>query len=122
MAAKPQNAGKKNMDVIAKSNGFPSGAHFNLNIHGKDPSTFTLPDPLPTPPLGNPIFISEYSPYWDGATWAEETIQYESGRKSSVAELEVWDAWAQSLDGSPALVKLPYEAEGFYNKCLTRWQ
>jgi uncharacterized repeat protein (TIGR01451 family) len=114
LAAKPQNAGNKGMDVIAKSNGFPSGPHFNLNIHGKDPSTFTLPDPLPTPPLGNSIFISEYSPYWDGSKWIEETIQYESGRKSSVAELEVWDAWAQSLDGDPALVKLPYEAEGFY--------
>ena len=32
-AAKPQ-------DVIQASNGFPSGAHFNLNIHGKDPATF----------------------------------------------------------------------------------
>ena len=27
-AAKPQ-------DVIAWSNGYPSGAHFNLNVHGK---------------------------------------------------------------------------------------
>jgi hypothetical protein len=116
LAAKPQHAGNNDMDVIAKSNGFPSGPHFNLNIHGKDPSTFTLPNPLPTPPLGNSVFISEYSPYYDpvSETWIEESIQYESGRKSSVTELEVWDAWAQSLDGTPALVKLPYEAEGFY--------
>ena len=34
MAAKPQDAGNKGMDVIAKSNGFPSGPHFNMNIHG----------------------------------------------------------------------------------------
>ena len=29
MAAKP-------MDVIARSNGFPSGMHFNLNLHGRE--------------------------------------------------------------------------------------
>ena len=34
MAAKPQS-------VIEISNGYPSGAHFNLNIHGKDPSKFS---------------------------------------------------------------------------------
>jgi hypothetical protein len=116
MAAKPQDAGKNNNDVIAKSNGFPSGPHFNLNIHGKDPTNFTLPDPLPPPPYGGSVFVSEYSPYWDpvSQTWIEETIQYQSGKRSSVAELEVHDAWTQALDGDPALVKLPYEAQGFY--------
>ena len=34
-AAKPQNSGSCK-DVIAMSNGFPSGLHFNLNFHGKD--------------------------------------------------------------------------------------
>jgi hypothetical protein len=114
-AAKPQNSGS-GKDVIALSNGFPSGPHFNLNIHGKDPLTFTLPDPLPEPPYGGSIFISEYSPYWDPISeeWIEETIQYESGKRSSVAELEVHDAWSQAIDGDPAVVKLPYEPQGFY--------
>ena len=34
MAAKP-------IDVQYQSNGFPSGQHFNLNLHGKDPATYT---------------------------------------------------------------------------------
>jgi len=36
MAAKPQDAGKNNNDVSARSNGVPSGAQSNLNIHGKN--------------------------------------------------------------------------------------
>jgi len=46
MAAKP-------IPVIERSNGFPSGMHFNLNIHGKDPDVFTCP----TEPGGNSIFV-----------------------------------------------------------------
>jgi len=34
IAAKP-------MDVIKHSNGFPSGMHFNLNLHGRDCTTWT---------------------------------------------------------------------------------
>ena len=34
MAAKP-------VAVQYQSNGFPSGHHFNLNLHGRDPSTYT---------------------------------------------------------------------------------
>jgi hypothetical protein len=58
LAAKPPQ-------VITVSNGFPSGMHFNLNIHGKNPETFTTPSPPPyDPPYGNSIFIPEYTePY-----------------------------------------------------------
>ena len=114
MAAKPDGKnGTK--DVIAMSNGFPSGPHFNLNIHGKDPSTFTVPDPLPAPPYGGSIFVTEYS-LWDpiGDEFIEETIQYQSSKRASVTGLEVWDAWTQAFDGDPAVVKLPYEPLGFY--------
>ena len=108
MAAKPQNAGKKNMDVIAKSNGFPSGPHFNLNIHGKDPLTFTIPDP----PYGSSVHVPEYCPaVGDEAT---EHIRYESGKKASVDVLTVTDPVTEEFDGSPAVVQLPYEAEGYY--------
>ncbi len=102
MAAKPDGKnGTK--DVIAMSNGFPSGPHFNLNIHGKDPSTFTVPDP----PYGGSIFVSEYSV-------VKETIQYESGKRASVEVLTVTDPVTQAFDTTPAVVQLPYEPQGFY--------
>jgi len=43
LAAKPQKSGS-GKDVIALSNGFPSGMHFNMNIHGKDPAVFSCAD------------------------------------------------------------------------------
>jgi hypothetical protein len=94
MAAKPQ-------DVIEKSNGYPSGAHFNLNMHGKDVDTFTCDKT----PGGNSVFISEY-----GAS----TVQYISNKKSSVEELITLDPCAESFDNDPAKVMLPHEEQGFY--------
>jgi len=101
MAAKPQ-------DVISQSNGFPSGMHFNLNIHGKDPLKFTCN----STDGGNSIFIPEYG---------SATIQYVSNKKSSVYELTVLDACG--MDGT-AKVQLPthimlddgtvISAEGYY--------
>jgi len=45
MAAKPQKSGS-GKDVITLSNGFPSGSHETLNIHGKNESfVCTLCDP-----------------------------------------------------------------------------
>lgn len=86
MAAKPQ-------DVINKSNGFPSGMHFNLNIHGKDPLQFTCNSTAG----GNSIFIPEYG---------TATIQYVSNKKASVYQLTVLDACG--MDGT-AKVQLPYK-------------
>jgi hypothetical protein len=94
MAAKP-------FDVIAKSNGYPSGPHFNLNIHGKDSSTSTC-DPTSG---GNSVFISEYG---------ESTIQYLSNRNSGVTELTALDPCGEVFDGSPALVQIPSATEGYY--------
>ena len=54
-AAKPQNNGA-GKDVIAGSNGFPSGLHFNLIIHGK--SSFDSCGGSG----GNSVFTPEYSP------------------------------------------------------------
>jgi len=64
LAAKPQ-------DVIPRSNGFPSGMHFNLNIHGKDPAVF---DCSGMTAGGNSVFV----PMFDRAT-----IQYVSNAKKT---------------------------------------
>jgi len=100
MAAKPQDAGKHNNDVIALSNGFPSGEHFNLNIHGKKADF--VGDPTPG---GHSVFILEYG---------DSTIQYVSNKKASVTELTALDPLAEAFDGDPAKVQLPYEPEGYY--------
>ena len=91
MAAKPQN-------VIERSNGFPSGEHFNLNIHGKA-DTFVC-DPTPG---GGSVFVDQYGP---------ATIQYVVNKKSSVGNLTVLDPCA--VDNGTATVQLPYEAQGYY--------
>lgn len=89
MAAKPQ-------PVIEKSNGFPSGMHFNLNLHGKDPSTFTGD----STPGGHSVFIG---------LSGNSTIEYFSNKKNrSHTELTVLDPLAEPFDGDAAQVYLPY--------------
>ena len=86
--------------VIEMSNGYPSGAHFNLNIHGKkdvyncDPS-----------PGGKSVFIPEYG---------TSTLQYVSNMKSSVTEFTAIDRCAEAFDGDRAKVQIPKEDEGYY--------
>jgi hypothetical protein len=92
-AAKPQK-------VIEMSNGYPSGAHFNLNIHGKKDDYSC--DPAPG---GKSVFIPEYG---------TSTLQYVSNRKSSVTELTAVDRCAEAFDGDPAKVQLPKEEDGYY--------
>ena len=99
MAAKPQSSGS-GKDVIAMSNGFPSGVHFNLNIHGKKASFVG-----DSTPGGHSVFILEYG---------ESTIQYVTNKKASVTELYVLDPLAEAFDGDPAKVQLPYERDGYY--------
>jgi len=98
-AAKPDGSNGTN-DVIARSNGFPSGEHFNLNILGK--KVDYIGDPTPG---GNSVFILEY-----GAS----TIEYVTNKKSSQTELYVLDPLAEAFDGDAARVQLPYEADGYY--------
>ncbi len=92
MAAKP-------LPVIAFSNGYPSGPHDNLNMHGK--SDFTCD----SAEGGKSVFISEYG---------DSTVTYVTNKKSSVTELKVLDKCAEPFDGDPAKVQLPYENEGFF--------
>jgi len=95
MAAKP-------LDVIPRSNGYPSGEHHNLNIHGKD-SAFNCTSTVG----GKSVFILEYG---------DSKIQYVTNKKSSVTELTVLDPCAEafSVDESPAKVQIPYESQGYY--------
>jgi hypothetical protein len=62
-------AGKR-LDVMVMSNGYPSGPHYNLNIHGKDTETFScdITDP------GSSAFISEYG---------TSTLEYIWNKKAS---------------------------------------
>jgi hypothetical protein len=99
MADKPQ-------DVIEKSNVYPSGPHFNLNAHGKDPSTFLCEEVLPG---GKSVFIVEYG---------ESTIQYVTNKKSNVTDLMVLElcagCFSDQPDDTPAKLMLPYEGENLY--------
>jgi hypothetical protein len=99
LAAKPDGS-IGTTDVIARSNGFPSGEHFNLNIHGKKADY--VGDPTPG---GNSVFILEYG---------QSTIEYVSNKKASLTELTALDPLAEAFDGDPAVVQLPYESEGYY--------
>jgi hypothetical protein len=93
----------KQLDVIPLSNGYPSGAHHNLNIHGKDADTYNCT----STEGGKSVFIAEYG---------DSKIQYVTNKKSSVTELTVLDPCAEvfSANSSPAKVQIPYEAEGYY--------
>jgi hypothetical protein len=94
LAQKPQQ-------VIEHSNGFPSGPHFNLNLHGKK-EVFSCD---PSKATGGSVFVSEYG---------TSTLEYVSNKRSSVTDLLVLDACSEPLDGDPARVQLPSEPDGYY--------
>jgi hypothetical protein len=97
MAGKPEN-------VVEWSNGFPSGPHFNLNIHGKKADYI-----CDSEPGGSSVFVPEYDseiPNYEGSE-----IQIIQNKKSSITELTVHDKCAEAFDGDPIQVQLP---EGRY--------
>jgi hypothetical protein len=110
MAAKPQKSGS-GKDVIALSNGFPSGPHETLNIHGKKADYQCVECvPIPGEVQCNVVNIPEY-------TTNGVNISYVSGRKVKIDELTVFDSCAGfdppgQEDG--AEVWLPYEPEGYW--------
>ena len=104
LAAKPDGSnGTK--DVIAKGNGFPSGEHFNLNIHGKKAGYACNETPG-----GGSVFVDEYGP---------ATIQYVTNKKSSVTNLTVLDPCA--VNNGTAKVQLPYEGDGYLGPSDQIW-
>jgi hypothetical protein len=110
MAAKPQKSGS-GKDVIALSNGFPSGPHETLNIHGKKADYQCVECvPIPGEVQCNVVNIPEY-------TTNGVKISYVSGRKVKIDELTVFDSCAgfdQPGQEDGAEVWLPYEPEGYW--------
>lgn len=99
-AAKPDGSnGSK--DVIASSNGFPSGKHFNLIIHGKSSYDSCGGDG------GNSVFTPEYSEDYPG----EQTLQYYVNKKGQLTTLNVRDRCTEGFDSDPAQVQLPTHFE-----------
>ncbi len=99
----------KPQDVIARSNGFPSGQHFNLNIHGKKYEYLCEPAPG-----GNSVFILEYTSDYTTPE-AKSIIQYVSNKRSSSTQLEVLDPcdrlFRNPPDDDPVKVMLPHDIE-----------
>ena len=103
-AAKPQKNGA-GKDVILLSNGYPSGEHENLNVHGKKVDWTG-----DCSPGGKSINVPAYT---EGL--GTQTIQIVSNKKSSQADLKAIDSCSEKFDGDPAKVQLPYvDAEGYY--------
>ena len=93
----------KPVDVVMWSNGFPSGPHFNLNIHGKKDDYNC--DPTSG---GGSVFVPEYG---------DSEIDFVQNKRSSVNELTVHDKCA-GFDDDPALVQLPAGEHQVYARIL----
>jgi hypothetical protein len=96
----------KPVDVVEWSNGFPSGPHYNLNIHGKKADYN-----CDTEPGGGSIFVPEYG---------DSEIQFIQNKKSSIAELTVHDKCAEAFDGDAAQVQLPKGKYQVYARILAK--
>lgn len=95
----------KPVDVVMWSNGFPSGPHFNLNIHGKKDGYIC--DPTSG---GGSVFVPEYG---------DSQINFVQNKKSSITDLTVHDNCG-TFDGDPALVQLPKGEYQVYARILAK--
>lgn len=100
----PALAGKP-APVVEWSNGFPSGEHFNLNIHGKKADYACEPEGD-----GGSVFVPEY-----GAA----EIQLVQNKRSSVENLTVHDKCG-GFGGDAALVELPSGEYQVYARILAK--
>jgi len=94
----PAMAAKRKTDDTGMlvGNGYPSGPHFNLNIHGKNESFYC--NPADWIEGGNSVFIDEYG---------TATLQLLINKKSNLTELSVLQGCA--IDGGTATVQLPWK-------------
>lgn len=97
----------KPADVVTWSNGFPSGEHYNLNIHGKKDG-FACDGSAG----GGSVFVPESG---------QAQIDFVQNRKSSVSELTVHDSCG-GFDGDSALVQLPAGEYQVYARILAKPQ
>ena len=98
----------KPQDVIEKSNGFPSGPHFNLIIHGKK-STFNMDGTDCAGSGGKSVFTPLNSTAGEQST--NQTLQMFVNKKSSLSTLVVKDKCTEAFDDNPAKVQLPTKIE-----------
>lgn len=102
MAAKPVR------DFTEWSNGFPSGEHFNLNIHGKKLDYGLTCDNSASG--GNSVFVPEYG---------NASIQIIQNKKSTIENLTVLDPCSFNPD-DPAKVLLPKGEYQVYVRILAK--
>jgi hypothetical protein len=106
MAAKPSSS---EHDVVSWSNGFPSGPHMNLNIHGKNWETCQATQD-PEDGWGNSIFVPEDT--------TGVNILYQMNKKSGLSDLMVVSPC--SFDGESATVRLPSGEYQVYARILAK--
>jgi hypothetical protein len=107
----PALAVKPGYDV--NPNGFPSGEHYNLNIHGKKLS-FQCPEPkvdeYGNPVYGGSIFIPEDG---QGIQIIMESGSSKGKRATTLTEFGVKDACTADFDGDAAVLQLPPNDKGY---------
>lgn len=96
---------KKPERVVEWSNGFPSGEHYNLNIHGKKDNYQCDPSPG-----GKSIFTPEYG---------VSEIHYVMNKKKSLDTLVATDPCA-GFDGDEAIVEIPSGEYQVYARILAK--
>lgn len=113
-------ATKPGQDV--NPNGFPSGTHYNLNIHGKKDG-FTCPDvkldEFGDPEYGKSIFVPE-----DGVG-IEIMMQSGSGKgkkTEAITDLKAIDPCSAPIDKDPAVIQIPANPNGYrvYARALAK--
>lgn len=92
-------------------NGYPSGPHYNLNIHGKKVQ-FTCPDQeydeFGNPIYGNSVFVPE------NGEGIQILMQSGKGKKAAaISELQVTDPCSSAFDGDAAVLQLPKNEQGY---------
>lgn len=100
----PAEAGKP-QEVVEWSNGYPSGEHFNLNIHGKKDGFV-----CDSTSGGGSVFVPEYG---------DAEIQYIQNKRSNLAELYVIDPCSFGPN-DPAKVQLPTGEYQVYARILAK--
>ena len=102
----------KALDVQKNSNGFPSGPHLNLNIHGRGPADWNGCESV-TPHVGDPLGGNINAPV-DGAGNITLVV---NNKKTSLTNMTVWDNCTENVhpdDDDPALIQLPTNDDGWY--------
>jgi hypothetical protein len=98
--------------VIINSTEYPSGPHFNLNVHGKDSSTFLHEEVLSGV---KSVFIDEYG---------DSTTQYVTNKNTNITGLMVEEPCAGCFNDppndTPAKVLLSFEREALYVFSMVR--